>query len=794
MPITVSQLLVEVGADTTKAKTGLKEVQAETKNTGNFFTNALGGIFDFGAGLAGVAVVGFGVLSAAVGDFIAKGTEADEAQSRLNSAIDATGKITGVTSQHASDLATAMMGVTRYDDQAVQGAESIIARFSNIGAAGGIFDQTTKSALDVSQALGMALPAATKLVAKAIDDPVKGLTSLHRIGVDFTKQQVDQVKALEKSGHTMEAQNIILDQLKAHYGSAAEAAGQTFAGKLDILHNKFDNIQETIGQAMLPALSGMLDKVMPLIDAMGAALPGALDGLGQAFNSTVMPIIRAASDTFNELGKPGGALWILERQFLQLSGEINRSLPNAGGLFQALAQDIKPFATAAGSIATSLMGWAITIEQLFLPVLARLGGVLTSGIAPILSQVAGLFSGLGDTIDADSPAMDNVYNIVSALAGVFDGLVTTIQKFVIPVLADLFQWFSADILPILTKVTGAIIAEVAPALTGIGKAINQAQPFLHQLEQAFKNLLPVVTVVIGVVAALFATGMAIVVGVIHGVIGALGGIFEALGGLMQFASGFWDFITGLFLLNGDKIKAGLGEMASGIMHIFGGLFSAVGGLVSGFVSGFLGFIDNLAGGALSRFGQFVGGIFSWLGSMVHGGIDNIGKFVGSLIDGIASLPGKIIGGLNAFNDTINTWFTNLIQGAANFIGTFIQRMIDGITSAATRFGSSLHDMVSSAVHNIPVIGSLIPAFASGGVSPGGRILVGEDGPEIVDSTPGDRIYNARETAALMGSRHNTSGGHGGPIHIVIEYDGRVIAEQVLENMPGIVRLHTGTKI
>ena len=54
---------------------------------------------------------------------------------------------------------------------------------------------------------------AAVLVGKALNDPKKGLTALRRVGVQFTDAQEDQIKALVKSGKTMDAQKIILREL-----------------------------------------------------------------------------------------------------------------------------------------------------------------------------------------------------------------------------------------------------------------------------------------------------------------------------------------------------------------------------------------------------------------------------------------------------------------------------------------------------------------------------------------------------------------------------------------------------
>ena len=48
------------------------------------------------------------------------------------------------------------------------------------------------------------------MVGKALNDPLKGLTALSRIGVQFTAQQQEQIKAMVEVGDVAGAQKIIL--------------------------------------------------------------------------------------------------------------------------------------------------------------------------------------------------------------------------------------------------------------------------------------------------------------------------------------------------------------------------------------------------------------------------------------------------------------------------------------------------------------------------------------------------------------------------------------------------------
>lgn len=787
--ITVSQLLVDVGANTDPLEQGMDSVKSAIGAAGNVFESMLGGLGDFGGAVAKVGLAGFGVLSGAIGGFLMMGNEAEQSQSALEAAIAQTGATTHITAQHAEDLATALMGVTRYDDQAVQGAEQIISRYTNIGAAGGVFDQVTKMSLNLSTAMGTGLEPTTKSLAKAINEPAQAFGYLHKVGVDFDAQEKANIKTMVAHGNVIGAQQIELNKLAAVYGNAAQAAGKTFGGEVDIAKNKLSNMGETIGQAMLPAVTGLIDKMQPLIDGIGSQLPGAIDTAGRFFNDDILPVLHTVGDAFSSLTGSGKPLELMQMGLSRLGTEAGGPLSTLGGVITGLTSNLKPFVNDVAQLAIFFIGWGNVIDQQLLPPMEKIGGVIGATIVPLLQDLGKAFDSLD--LSGDSGDLDGLYNIVKGLASVLTGFSTVLGSLVMPLLKDLFTWLGTDILPVVRNVANAVLNTLGPALQGIGQRLQQAEPFFKQLESAIKNLLPVVTVVFGVVAAMFVFGLAVVSGVVNGIIEAIGGLIQVITGIVQVVSGVWEIIQGVFTGNGDKIMHGLGTLGQGILNIFGGLFSAIGGLLHGFVTGFLGFLDNLTGGALSRFGGLVGGIFSWLGSMVHIGLTMAGSFVGNILGALASLPGKAWDAFTGLITAVGNLEISIVQGAAHLIGSFIDTIVNGITGATTRFGSALHDMVSYAVHHIPVVGSLIPAFAGGGTAPGGPILVGEVEPEIIVPPAGSQVYNQRQIRQASGGQN---GGNEGPYTFIFQIDSRTMARQVFKHLPREVRIKTGVTI
>lgn len=239
-------------------------------------TNALGGIGSAAAGAlkvglgvaAGAATTALGGLAAGMGLALNEAIEAQEVQAQLNAVLESTGGIAGVTADMANDLASSLSQVTRFGDEAILSGENILLTFTNIGE--DVFPQATQTMLDMSQALGQDLKSSAIQLGKALQDPEAGVTALARVGVNFIDAQKDMIKAMVEAGDVAGAQKYILQELQTEFGGSAIAAGETFAGQLDILKNQMLNVAESAGSVLLPVLSDSLRELSPLfIDLAG---------------------------------------------------------------------------------------------------------------------------------------------------------------------------------------------------------------------------------------------------------------------------------------------------------------------------------------------------------------------------------------------------------------------------------------------------------------------------------------------------------------------------------------------
>lgn len=252
----VARAEVVVDVDTSPLKKGLSNAEIMTKRSGDSMHRSLsskfGGIRTSAFALAGGITAAVGAL----GYFVKSAAESQAVAAQVEAVIKSTGGAAGVTAQEVDKLATSLALKSGVDDEAIASGQAVLLTFTNVrnevGAGNDIFNQATKTILDMSVALGTDLQSANIQVGKALNDPIKGITALTRVGVTFDEQTKKQIKTLVESGKTMEAQKIILAELRREFGGSAEAAGNTFNGKINILKVSLGNLAETIGQQLLP--------------------------------------------------------------------------------------------------------------------------------------------------------------------------------------------------------------------------------------------------------------------------------------------------------------------------------------------------------------------------------------------------------------------------------------------------------------------------------------------------------------------------------------------------------------
>ena len=207
------------------------------------------------------AAVGLGLVALQAKQGVAGVMEDEKALANLENTLKATGNAANITSKDFFAYANSLQAQTGTSAAAITQGAALLGTFKNVrdeaGKGNDVFRRATDAALDLSAKGFGSLEGSNKMLGKALNDPVKGITALSRAGVTFTEQQKTQIKAMAESGNMLGAQKLILGEVETQVGGAAKAFGETTAGQVERGKRAFEELQKALALALLPAIEGI---------------------------------------------------------------------------------------------------------------------------------------------------------------------------------------------------------------------------------------------------------------------------------------------------------------------------------------------------------------------------------------------------------------------------------------------------------------------------------------------------------------------------------------------------------
>lgn len=216
------------------------------------------------------AVVGMGkAFTDFIGDSITAAEDALAVQRRFEnmakqSALfgDETEKVT----QKIQDYARAQSFLTGVDDEAILSAATKLLAFRKVAESAdelnGVYDRTLAVSLDVAAVLGGTgdglknIESIAPKVGRALENPIKNMASLAKIGVVFNDVEKETVIRLQETNGVVAAQEYLLGQLELRYGGASEAGAKAS----EKIQARFEDLQEQVGDVLLPAIESLADE------------------------------------------------------------------------------------------------------------------------------------------------------------------------------------------------------------------------------------------------------------------------------------------------------------------------------------------------------------------------------------------------------------------------------------------------------------------------------------------------------------------------------------------------------
>lgn len=437
----------------------LKGLDAQAKTSGG----SLARIRDVAAGfVVGRGIEqGLGKLKTAAAGALRAANDQARAEAQLNAVLKSTNGTAGVTAAQANKLASAFQGSTKYMDEQVLSAENVLLTFTNIKS--NIFPAATAATLDLSTALGQDLQSSAIQVGKALNDPIRGVTALRRVGVSFTTDQEKMIQSLVESGQTLKAQEVILQELSKEFGGSANAM-TPFEKNIDSIKDRLADANEAVGKFIqggvnllfselgkhkgdFQAVYGVAAQIFPVIKQQAETHLGGLIGV-------VKNVAKAIGDTVNVFENIAHGRWGAAWQSLKdVALDALKVLANgAAAVFGAIpnmaisginkAIDAISGRQLIPEIGLGKAGAALGISNLPGVSIPDLSGF---HIPEIKTELFDIGKAIGTVGDAAGPATPPIVGVGDAIEGVGDSAESTRSKLkdilsgVISAGADLFS-------------------------------------------------------------------------------------------------------------------------------------------------------------------------------------------------------------------------------------------------------------------------------------------------------------------------------------------------------------------
>lgn len=313
-----------------------------------------GGLLAGGLGKALALTGGIYTLGRGIGFAAREYTEAARVGAQTGNVIKSTGGAAKVTRNEVETLAGALSLKTGIDDEAIQSGSNLLLTFKNIrneaGKGNRMFDRATAGALDLSAAGFGSVESASKMLGKALNDPVKGLATLGKAGVTFTEQQKTQITGLAESGDMLGAQSLIMRELESQVKGSAAAQAQP----IDKMRVGFGNLAESMAGIFAPEVNRRIEQGSQVLDKLNASLSPILGqenlSLGEKWDLAV-PLVKQDMKPFvDEIGKTLQGAEVgenLSKAFEKgapvLVDAVAASAPHAAGAFVSAFKEAGPW-------------------------------------------------------------------------------------------------------------------------------------------------------------------------------------------------------------------------------------------------------------------------------------------------------------------------------------------------------------------------------------------------------------------------------------------------------------------
>jgi hypothetical protein len=242
-------LKLSILADVDQLKKSLNSANADVENSSSKlgdFSKKAGVAFAAAAAAAGAYAVKLAV------DGVKAAIEDEAAQIRLATSLkNATGATNEMIASVEKQILKTSLATGVADDKLRPALQRLSLSTGDVTKAQDLLNLS----LDISQATGKSLDTVANALGKAYDG---NATSLGKLGIGLSAAELKTMSFTEQQ-----------EYLSKLFGGSAAANAETFAGRIQILKNGFNEAQEAVGAKLLPIIEQLvafvINKVLPAL-------------------------------------------------------------------------------------------------------------------------------------------------------------------------------------------------------------------------------------------------------------------------------------------------------------------------------------------------------------------------------------------------------------------------------------------------------------------------------------------------------------------------------------------------
>lgn len=631
---TAAQITAIIKADNSQFKQVMQDSRDETDKQGGFFKNAFGNLLGVAGGMLAAAGISFGIgqIVGTMKDWISSAIEAQQNQAQLNNVLRSTHDAVGMSADQINAMVQSLKNLTGVDDDVILQGTNMLLTFTNIGRT--VFPEANQAMEDMAVAMnhgslqGLDMKDTAIQLGKALNDPINGISALARVGVTFTQQQKDQIKAMVEAGDTAGAQKVILQELEKEFGGAAKAAGD--ADPFNKFKLAVGDIGKTIGGIVLPPLTAFMNFLTPLVQQFQENLVPAFQQAGKYlgdFGGQVQQVLGFLSSNKGlNLGSLFGDVGSLGKGF-----DFSAIVKQFQDLGNVIATQVLPIALQLGDWFKKTMIPAI---QEFMPHLQNFARFIVNDVVPAFIKIETYGMQVGAVIAKTLlPIFEKIEPIVVRVAGWLLDMGQKALAFLIPkveIAVQAISKFATEMSTRLGPFISQLVALIQDAANIIGAVWGFLWPWMSGiLKTAWDLISGIISIAWQVISGIFKIGADLLSGnwkqLWADVLGLLSGVQGAMHGMID---GLWNDIKGLWNAGTTMIHDVWQNVWNGLAGIASSAWDGVKGTIRNGINGVIDLINGMIDAADHVPGVSIGHIphvnFAFGGQMPYSGVARVG--------------------------------------------------------------------------------------------------------------------------------------------------------------------------